>query len=173
LEAELRNGNSVPIGPLEGGSFELYSTEYMSHYFVEVHLGKRIHFGHRQYDEIPEMTCRPGPVHAEIHIYPEGHLDIYPFDPPLHASLTPIIVESMQDCDVELVFLGHGYLKVRIELDALLKGPSATQRVYEPKMIEFSGIYISDEEWKRQRQESYRPPPSPRDSFASRLCGWD
>ena len=41
LDTALKTGQSVPIGPMKGGWWDLYSTEYFAHYFVEVHLSKR------------------------------------------------------------------------------------------------------------------------------------
>jgi hypothetical protein len=177
LEAALKTSRTVPIGPIDGGEWDLYSTEYLSHYFDEVHLGKRLRLG-KLYDNfgdiIPGAICEPGQVSAELHIYPEGHLDIYPFDPPTQASLEPVIVKSWQNHEVELIFLGNAYLKLRVELDVLMKGKPAQRHNREPKMIEFSGTWISDEERRRQRQEFIRShrPPSPGDSIAFSFCGW-
>lgn len=116
-----------------------------------------------------------GLVSAELHIYPEGHLDIYPFDPPAHATLEPVIVKTWQNHNVELVFLGDGFLKLRVELDVSLKGWSTLHHICKPEMIEFSGIWISDKEWRRQRGELIRchRSPSQKDSTAFCLCGWD
>ena len=102
FQGELKKGKSIPIGLIEGGWWNLYSAEYLTHYFVEKHLGKRLRFG-KLYDnigDIPQLVCGPGQVSAELHIYPEGHLDICPFDLPLHATLEPVIVKCWQNHDI-------------------------------------------------------------------------
>jgi hypothetical protein len=178
LEAALRAGKSVPIGPIDGGRWDLYSAEYFSHYFIEVQVTKVLSFHKNDcYDEaIPEFICGPDQVSGELHIYPEGHLDIYPFVPPTHASLELVVVKAARlDQDLEIIFLSDGYLKLKVKLDVLIKGESAPHDICDTKVIEFFGIWISDEEWRRQRQESFRShhPPSPKDSMAAQLCGWD
>jgi hypothetical protein len=176
LEEELKKGKSIPIGPIEGGSWNLYSTEYFSHYFVEVHSGKWLSFGELRNDlkDALKWACEPGQIYAQLHIYPDGHLDTYPFDPPLQAALEPIMVKSLLNCDIELIFLGNGYLKLRVGLEVLINEKASLHHIHEPKMIEFSGIWISDEERRRLRASFRAPkPPPPKDSMASRLCGWD
>ncbi|RFU27985.1 hypothetical protein B7463_g8352, partial [Scytalidium lignicola] len=130
LEAERKAGKSIPIGPTDGGRWDLYSTEYLTHYFIEQHLGKKLHLYYNAVD-LPRM-------------------------------------------DIELVFLGNGYLKLRVELNVLIREESSPKHARKPEIIEFSGIWISNEELKRER-EAYCASrmPSPEDSIASRLCGWD
>jgi len=173
LEAALKTGKTVPIGPIDGGRWDLYSTQFLSDPF-DAHSGKSLSFGcfYDDLEDIPGAACEPGQLSAELHIYPEGHLDFFPFDPPAHATLEPVILKSWQNHDVELIFLGDGYLKLRIDLDVIM-GKSTPHHIGEqPKMIEFSGIWTSDEEWRRRRLESIRP-PSPKDSIAASLLGYN
>jgi hypothetical protein len=178
LEAALVVGKSVPIGPIDGGRWELYSAEYFSHYFVLEQPTKVLSFQKNgNYDEdMPDFICGPGQASGELHIYPEGHLDIYPFTLPTQASLEPVVVRAAGlDQDLEIIFLGDGYLKLKVELDILIKGKSAPHAICEPKVIEFFGIWISDEEQRRRLEESFRThrPSSPKNSMAAQMCGWD
>ena len=81
LDEELKTGKSIPIGPIEGSWWDLYSSEYLAHYFVEERLGKRLLFG-KIYDnlgDIPGVVCRPGQVSTELYIYPESYANLFWF----------------------------------------------------------------------------------------------
>jgi hypothetical protein len=179
LDEATRTGERIPIGPLrDEGFWDLYSSEYHSHYFEEVNLWKRISFGNI-YDDIPGFTaCGPGEIAAELHIYPEAHLDFEPFTKPAYASLEPVTIQAVQGAEVDVTFLGNGYLKLRVDLDVLLgkgkpMGARAESSDYRKNSgtVEFVGIWKSIEQWKRERDEWRRPtePPSPKDSMAARM----
>jgi hypothetical protein len=170
LEAKLKAGKPVPLGPLSGGIFDLYCSEYFAHYYREVHAGKRMYFEKPHYPEDypEELICGPDQVSGELHIYPEGHLDIFAFTPPSHASLEPITLKSYNNVCVDVIFLGNGYLKLMVELSVVMKGKPAMptgQREESPPVLEFWGIWISDEERIRERKSAiagrHRKIPSP------------
>ena len=179
LQENINTGVTVPIGPIDGGRFELYSAAYLDHYYVEVQVGKSMTIGKifDDMEEYPETICGPNQLSAEVHIYPKGHLSILPFDPPKNASLVPTIIKTFQGWPIEVTFLGGGVLKLSIDLDLVMGGkPSMASFTDAPEKLEFFGIWQSHEERKRLREESWRKRrqiSSPRDSIASRLGGWD
>ena len=107
LETGLKAGKSFPIGPIDGGRWDLYSAEYFSHYFVQDNPSKVLSFHKTDYydEAIPEYICGPDQVCGELPIYPKGHLDIYPFIPPTHVSLESVVVKAAGlDQDLEICF---------------------------------------------------------------------
>ena len=172
-------GESVPIGPVGGGRWDLYCAEYLSHYFYEVHLHRRFRAGNADDDIWCSATGHePGQFRASLNIYPEGHFEFTPFDLPDHASLEPVMLTGAFDDDhrAEVVFLGDRYIKLKVELNVLLEGKSTPRHLGPPKMVEFSGIWCSDKEFKRKRAEDrlrHPRPPSPRETIASQLRGFD
>lgn len=179
LEETVKAGKLVPLGALSGGTWGLYCSEFYSHYYVMEHLNKTMRFGklYNRFGSYPEMICGTNEICGELHIYPYGHLQIYPFVPPSHASLEPVVLKAVGSVDVFLnvIFLGDSYLKLRVELAILIEEKTESYQTGESPVMEFSGIWVSDEERSTLVEERLRQaqPPSPRNSFASQLCGWD
>ncbi|KAL1968654.1 hypothetical protein VTN77DRAFT_1480 [Rasamsonia byssochlamydoides] len=190
LEAATKAGKRIPIGPVaDEGEWDLYSSEYHSHHFDPRHLTKCISFGNNykaEYGFPPEMTCKPGQISAGLNIYPEGHFDILPFDKPAYASLEPVTIKSMGDVEVEVIFLGNGFLKLRVELDFLLKehrilratrASNSYTNNSQSKIIEFAGVWKSNAERRRERAKRFRRNQSSSPTIATRMtdplyCGW-
>ena len=175
LEAALKKDpkpKSIPIGPVIGGRWNLHSAVYINHFYVLEKSSSHIRFGEFDHDLLedlcdePSVVCKPDEISGELNVYPRGHFEVFPSKWPKHASLDPITIRTDEGHEMEVVFLGNGFLKLKVELDLLLKGESTGSQ-----MIEFSGIFDSDKERKRRREEWYRAQVSPRESMAS-LNGW-
>lgn len=145
LETAVKAGEQVPIGPVsdEGGIWYLFCAEYHWHYFDQAHLTKRIHFGN-MFDGIPGYPrCGSGQIAAELHIDPAGHCDFLPFDKPAYASLEPITLKSMRGDEAQVIFLGNGFLKLKIDLDVLQtrkrRRGAATKLVLDPNLLLIRG----------------------------------
>lgn len=172
LEAACKLDETIPIVQLKEGRWELHSSEYLAYYFEEVHrhylFTSKCHFD----SEGNEQECGPGQISAELTIYPEGFLSLYPIILPSQATLEPVTVKSSEsDQTFEIIFLGGKYIKLKVELKVLMGTRRSQGSSYNSKMIEFSGIWISNEE--RGRQQKQETPPSPKQSMASQLMGWD
>lgn len=168
LEAAYKLNEIIPIGLLTEGRWELYSSEYFSHYFDEAHSGKYLFSNKFHYDsEGNKQECGPGQISAELNIYPEGHLSIYPIHLPSQAAFEPVTIKSNEHQTLEIIFLGERYIKLKVELEVLMGKQRLQGTSYNPEMIEFSGIWISHEEQRKQRMQ--KPPPSPKESWASQF----
>jgi hypothetical protein len=92
-----------------------------------------------------------------------------PFDIPKRASREPVKVTMQDKSTAEIVFLGNGYLKLRVDVYLLTEEKSGAL----PDIIEFSGIYRSREGLKRQKEAAQRArQPSLRESMAASMGGW-
>lgn len=164
LEKDLAEGKSVPIGILHGdlplrgrdGRWELHSAELYSYYYHFAHRPQVLSF--TTFCVRPEDSCRPGQLAGEFHARPEGYHDIIPFDVPTHASLTPVILKtSYEGIDLEVTFLGNGYLLVGIKLCHVLGGSAQERQKHGDKVIVFSGIWTPDERYAKQVADAKRP----------------
>lgn len=155
-DALLKSDKGIPIGPLDcvaGGRIDLYSSEYLTFYASEFH-SHQLHLSSWRAPGSSEPNT--GQLGGHLNVYPQGYVNFDPFYPPTHASLEPVVIHSVLGQQIEVTFLGKGYLKVTVELDLLLHGksappPATLSSVRQRKMIEFCGIFISHEEWKRGR----------------------
>lgn len=161
-------GKSVPIGTVQGkGRWQLYSSEMYEYYYVgSMHTDKEMtfhngtdyygvkHFGAKQYKEMYGVSCGPKQLFGEFHARPEGDLDICPFDMPTQASLTPLVLKCFQSKrDLKVIFLGNGFLKVRLPLDTMFAGSQWAAKRQKGKVIEFSGIWTRTEDlWLNRKR---------------------
>jgi hypothetical protein len=112
-------GQAVPLGAIQDGIFDLYCAEYLDHYFVEDHDRKTISFTNDNYGIESLGVPRPGQVRRAINIYPEGHIMIMPFDIPKQASRKPVKVTMQDKSTAEIVSLGRGFMKLRVDVNRL------------------------------------------------------
>ncbi|KAJ9605492.1 hypothetical protein H2200_010149 [Cladophialophora chaetospira] len=171
LKKRLEAGEHIPAGPIEGDRFDLYSAEYFDHYYVEVHRGKNVVFGKifQDLEGFGAAICDPDQLSAEVHIYPEGHLNVLTFEIPTSASLVPTVIKTFEGYELEATFLGNGFLVLSIDLNLVMKGKPTMHGKAEK--LNFYGIWQSKEERKHLMEEAWRRArrPSPRDSVGSQL----
>ncbi|KAF1953913.1 hypothetical protein CC80DRAFT_133091 [Byssothecium circinans] len=139
LKAEI----PVPIGQV-GGTWTLYCPKY-----AETHFDR---FGHGQ----RTLTINPiaGFKHrnsytARLNIPPRTMAyTILTFATPPHASFrTTTIKTAAEGYAMDVLFLGNGYLQLRVDLKLLLKG-KATEEVEGKKMLmEFIGVHEQAVQW--------------------------
>lgn len=180
LQETLKNGESIPTGPIDNGSWDLFSEHYYSHYYEGMfEHSKSISF--RYWPELEDgfpldAACRPGELVAEVLIEPVGCLNTWPFTPPENASLEPLVLRCLPDGkEVEVTFFGEGYIRLSVSLDILMGEESNPCGDEEAETIDFYGIYTSKEERRRLREEawrSYRQSSSPRESMGASLGGY-
>jgi hypothetical protein len=142
----------VPIGCLEG-TWTLYCPKYAEFHFDRYGYGKRTltissiaGFKHRN-----SYTAR-------LNIPPRSmSYSILAFSTPAHASFrTSVVKTAAEGYTMELVFVGNGYLQLRVDLNLLLKG-KATGEVEGKKVhMEFIGVHEKAVEWFETRNRTER-----------------
>ena len=93
-------------------------------------------------DEPPWADYVQGQPFIGLHISPEAHLDVLPFDPPAHASTDPVHLTTMsgEGYDIEVKFLSGGFLHLSIDLNIVMKGEPVAEGGRAQK-LEFWGIW--------------------------------
>ncbi len=88
----------------------------------------------------PSDDYDPDKLHAELHIRPEGHLDIKPFAPPTYVSPMPMRLKAHGKSEIEVTFLGDGFLHLVIDLNLVMKSkPAAVREGVDGQKLEFWG----------------------------------
>jgi hypothetical protein len=133
----------VPIGTLKG-TWTLYCPKYAETHFDKYGYGQRT------------LTITPiaGFKHrnsytARLNIPPRSMAyTILTFSTPPHASFrTTTIKTAAEGYTMDVIFLGNGYLQMRVDLKLLLKG-KATEEVEGKKMhMEFIGVHENAVHW--------------------------
>jgi hypothetical protein len=139
----------VPIGRMEG-VWTLYCPNYS-----QIHVDK-YGFGQRTLS----IFSMPSPHDAEAYtarlsIPPRSMLySVLSFAVPPHASFRTITVKtSAEGYKMQLVFLGNGYLQLRVDLNLLLRGKPTETAEGKPMYMEFIGVHEQAVQWKQKEDE--------------------
>jgi hypothetical protein len=160
LEAAVKIGHPILLGPIEDGSWDLYSTGYLNNCPTGSRSNKSIAFGHF-WGTRPEFCCDAYQVVASISIYPAARLKVYPLTIPRYAHIQPVILDSEEGHNTSVIFLGGGYLKLIVDM-YIINGTEPTPRAVSetPKeVVEISGIFRSREDKDRIKEEDSRQFP--------------
>jgi hypothetical protein len=161
LEAACKVGQVVPLGPIEDGIWDLYSTSYLDECPTGSRSNKSIAFGHF-WQSSPEFRCEDDQVVASIQIYPAARLNVYPLYIPRYAHPQPVILDSQEGHITSVIFLGNGYLKLGVESHIINGTEPIPRAVGEPpkEVLEFSGIFRSSKDKVCLEEEDSQPFPS-------------
>jgi hypothetical protein len=139
----------VPIGRIEG-VWTLYCPNYS-----QIHVDK-YGFGQRTLS----IFSMPSPHDAEAYtarlsIPPRSMLySVLSFAVPPHASFRTITVKtSAEGYKMQLVFLGNGYLQLRVDLNLLLRGKPTETAEGKPMYMEFIGVHEHAVQWRQKEDE--------------------
>ncbi|KAF2280989.1 uncharacterized protein EI97DRAFT_472164 [Westerdykella ornata] len=149
LKHAIRARIPVPIGQLEG-MWTLYCPQYSAHHY------DRYGYGARTLTISPIAGFKDKNVYtARLTIPPRSMAySILTFSVPPHASFrTTEVKTAPEGYTMDLVFLGNGYLKLRVDLNLLLKG-KPTEHVGGRKVwMEFLGVNEGAVEWDAGKKE--------------------
>ena len=140
----------VPLGAVEG-QWELFCPQYAADHMDRYGAGERI----------LTLQSVPSPLSAVDHraIY-KGQLYLSPratlysldnFAVPPHASFRTTAVQTTVDkYEMDIVFLGNGYLVLRIDMGLMLTGKETRNENGQPVVMEFLGIHEAALVWKAE-----------------------
>lgn len=143
----------VPIGHLEG-VWKLYCPQYS-----DTHIDKWA-YGQRTLTlfSLPISTPNDSQMYtARLSIPPRSMLfSILSFSVPPHASFrTTTIKTSVEGYKMDVVFLGNGYLQLRVDLSLLLSGKK-TEKKGRQVVMEFVGVHERAVVWEEREDELER-----------------
>ena len=143
----------VPIGHLEG-VWKLYCPQYS-----DTHIDKWA-YGQRTLTlfSLPISTPNDSQTYtARLSIPPRSMLfSILSFSVPPHASFrTTTIKTSVEGYKMDVVFLGNGYLQLRVDLSLLLSGKK-TEKKGRQVVMEFVGVHERAVVWEEREDELER-----------------
>jgi hypothetical protein len=139
----------VPIGRLEG-TWTLYCPKYADYHFDRYGYGQRT----LTVSSIAGFKHR-NTYTARLNIPPRSmSYSILAFSTPPHASFrTSTVRTAAEGYTMDFVFLGNGYLQLRVDLNLLLKG-KATGEVEGKKVhMVFIGVHEKAVRWEEERDE--------------------
>jgi hypothetical protein len=114
----------VPLGSIEG-TFRLYCPKYASNHVDKYGFGQRT----LNISSIAGLNPMSGAYTARLSIPPRSMpYPIQAFEAPPHASFRAITLKTVAEgYRMEVMFLGNGYLKLRVDLQLVLTGKSAAE----------------------------------------------
>ena len=139
----------IPIGRLEG-VWKLYCPQYS-----DVHIDK-YGYGQRTLTIFPIAGFKDQHSYtARLSIPPRSMLySILSFSVPPHASFrTTAIKTSVEGYEMDIIFLGNGYLQLRVDLGLLLSGKPTETREGKRIVMEFVGVHERAVAWKEKKDE--------------------
>jgi hypothetical protein len=141
----------VPIGRVEG-VWKLYCPKY-----ADAHVDKYA-FGQRSLtiSSIAGFRTRSSAYTARLSIPPRSlAYTVMAFEAPPHASFrTTVLHTAAEKYKLEIMFLGNGYLKLRVDLNLLLKGKSVEGKGKKAEGVwEFLGVNEKAVVWREEVDE--------------------
>lgn len=137
----------VPVGRLEG-MWTLYCPQYSEHHFDRYGYGMRT------------LTISRIAGFKDVNSY-VGRLSIPPrsmgysiltFQVPPHASFRTVTITTAHErYTMDVVFLGNGYLHLRVDLQLLLKGKPAELVGGKKAYMEFVGVHEKAVQWVEKK----------------------
>ncbi|KAF2702905.1 hypothetical protein K504DRAFT_495954 [Pleomassaria siparia CBS 279.74] len=137
----------VPLGDVLG-RWNLFCPRYAEHHFDLYAMGKRTM-------AVYAVAGSPGLYTARLSIPPRSTpFVMQPFTVPPHASFRTTIVETAPEgYGIEVMFLGCGYLRMRIDLNLLLRGKAMEGVDGKSGGMEFIGVHEQALRWVEQKDE--------------------
>lgn len=138
----------VPLGRLEG-QWKLFCPLYAADHMDKYGSGERV----------LSLQSVPSPLSAVDHraIY-KGQLNLPPrpmlysvenFPVPPHASFrTTTVQTTVEKYKMDIVFLGNGYLLLRIDMGLMLSGEETRNEDGQPMVMEFLGVHHGAVVWE-------------------------
>jgi hypothetical protein len=140
----------VSIGRIEG-VWKLYCPKYSS-----THVDK-YSFGQRTLTISSTTGFSPSPSYtARLSIPPRSlAYTTLPVSAPPHASFrTTVLTTVAEKYKLEIMFLGNGYMKLRVDLNLLLKGKSVEGKGRKAEGVwEFLGVNEKRVRWREEEDE--------------------
>ncbi|KAF2134005.1 hypothetical protein P153DRAFT_392627 [Dothidotthia symphoricarpi CBS 119687] len=139
----------VPIGRVEG-VWTLFCPKYS-----DTHVDK-YGFGQRTLTIHSIAGFRDQNAYtARLSIPPRSMLyTILSFSMPPHASFrTTTIKTAVEGYKMDVVFLGNGYLQLRVDLNLLLRGKPTETAEGKPMYMEFVGVHEHAVKWREEKDE--------------------
>ncbi|KAJ4318357.1 hypothetical protein N0V94_004487 [Neodidymelliopsis sp. IMI 364377] len=139
----------VPIGRLEG-VWKLFCPQYSDLHVDKYGYGQRTLtiFSIAGFKDQHSYTAR-------LSIPPRSMLySILSFSAPPHASFrTTTVKTSAEGYKMDIVFLGNGYLQLRVDLNLLLSGKPTETKEGKQVVMEFVGVHENAVMWEEQKDE--------------------
>jgi hypothetical protein len=139
----------IPIGKLEG-VWKLYCPRYSDTHIDKYGYGQRTLtlFSMAGFNDSHTYTAR-------LSIPPRSMLfSILSFSVPPHASFrTTTVKTSAEGYKMDVVFLGNGYLQLRVDLSLLLSGKPTETKEGKRVVMEFVGVHERAVVWERREDE--------------------
>jgi hypothetical protein len=132
----------MPLGSIEG-TFKLYCPKYTATHVDKYGFGQRT----LSISSIAGLNPMSGAYTARLYIPPRSMpYPIQAFEAPPHASFRTIMLKTVAEgYKMDVMFLGNGYLKLRVDLCLVLTGKSAAEtkvgKGKEGKMKAGEGIW--------------------------------
>jgi hypothetical protein len=139
----------VPIGRVEG-VWSLYCPSYSQFHVDKYGFGQRT----LSIFSMPSLAD-PQAYTARLSIPPRSMLySVLSFTVPPHASFrTTTIRTSAEGYKMQLVFLGNGYLQLRVDLNLLLRGKPTETAEGKSMYMEFIGVHENAVVWRKKEDE--------------------
>jgi hypothetical protein len=139
----------VPIGLIEG-AWKLYCPQYAETHFDRYGYGQRTLTlsSIAGFKDKSEYTAR-------LHIPPRSMTySVRAFSTPPHASFrTTMVKTAVEGYAMEILFLGNGYLKLRADLNLLLRGKATEGPQGKKTRMEFIGVHTKAVKWCKEEDE--------------------
>lgn len=139
----------IPIGPIEG-TWTLHCPKYS-----ETHMDK-YNTGQRTLTISPTADCTSSHTYTARLTLPPRTLayTIPSFSAPPHASFRATTLRTGAEAySVSVIFLGNGYLHLRLDLHLLLLGRPMEGVGGRAVLMEFVGVHESAIRWREERDE--------------------
>ncbi|KAF2259222.1 hypothetical protein CC78DRAFT_592851 [Lojkania enalia] len=142
----------VPIGKIEG-TYTLYCPQYAASHFDRYGYGKRT-FTIASIAGFKDKNLWT----ARLSIPPRPmSYTILTFSAPPHASFrTTTIKTSAEEYEMEVIFLGNGYMQLRVDLNLLLRGKPTENFDGKKLWMEFLGVHQKALKWVEERGDIER-----------------
>jgi hypothetical protein len=150
LKLAIRARVPVPVGVIEG-TWTLYCPEYSANHYDRYGYGSRT----LTITSIAGFKYKNAYT-ARLSIPPRSMgYSILAFSVPPHASFRQTVLKTAQEgYTMDAIFLGNGYLQLRVDLNLLLTGKS-TEAVGGRKVyMEFVGIHEKAVEWEGGKDDA-------------------
>lgn len=139
----------VPIGCLEG-SWTLYCPEYSVHHYDRYGYGART----LTISSIAGLHDKNAYT-ARLSIPPRSiTYSILTFSVPPHASFRTTVLKTAQEgYTMDAIFIGNGFLQLRVDLNLLLTGKSTEMVGGRKVYMEFIGVHEKAVEWVESKDD--------------------
>jgi hypothetical protein len=151
LKMAIRARVPVPIGRLDG-TWSLYCPKYAEHHFDRYGFGQRT-FTMYSIAGFKDKAQYTGRLHVPPRPYDVPYT-VLTFAVPPHASFrSTIITTAPEGYKMEVIFLGNGFLQLRLDLNLLLRGKPTEMVGGKKVFMEFVGVHEDAVEWAEKKDD--------------------